>query len=191
MTRRLGIRTLVFWNLDARVKLMLAKVLSKSRFHLIDVSPGPWTFEDLNAKAELQQRLALDKAGYFDRLDHFVSKYKGGDPPGIKLAPRKLSIIPNGVPNLLAAQTKDIGAKLIPKTSQEYIIGTCCRILPSKRIEFLVEMLAELNRRLSGVKMILVGAAHPRYEGYWRFINNRVKELGVTSLHFAGQQADV
>ena len=123
MTRRLGIRTLVFWNLDARVKLMLAKVLSKSRFHLIDVSPGPWTFEDLNAKAELQQRLALDKAGYFDRLDHFVSKYKGGDPPGIKLAPRKLSIIPNGVPNLLAAQTKDIGAKLIPKTSQEYIIN--------------------------------------------------------------------
>lgn len=71
------------------------------------------------------------------------------------------------------------------------VIGTCCRILPSKRIEYLVEMLAELDRRLPGVRMILVGAGSSKYEEYWRFIQKRIQALGVTHLHFAGHQGNV
>jgi glycosyltransferase involved in cell wall biosynthesis len=119
-------------------------------------------------------------------LDHFVAKYKGGGPAAGFLTPKKFSVIPNGVPDLSSAKAD------APKTRpQEMVIGTCCRIMPSKRIEYFIRMLAELNRVLPGVRMELVGALHPRYEDYWRSLQKLARELGVTNLHFAGQQADV
>jgi glycosyltransferase involved in cell wall biosynthesis len=189
MVRRTGAGTVVFWNVNARVKLLLAKVLAQARIKLIDVSPGPWLFEDMDQQIDFQRRITFYAPAYFERLDHFVSKYKGGYPPGLALPARKLSVIPNGVPPMTG--NAQAGKHLKRGKDREFLIGTCCRIMPSKRIDYFVSMLAELNQLLPGVKMTLVGAAHPQYEDYWRSIQKLIRELGVTNLHFAGPQADV
>jgi glycosyltransferase involved in cell wall biosynthesis len=190
MRRRLGAHTLVFWNVDARVKLLLAKILPAGGVRLVDVSPGPWLFEDMNNHADVQRRIALDYAGYFHRLDHFVAKYTGGGPPGVALAPGKVVVIPNGVPDLASAAAPP-EVELPPEVDRDLILGTCCRILPSKRFEYFVDMMAEINRRLSGVTMVVVGAATRRYEKYWKSIVERAQSAGVANIHFVGQQADV
>ena len=59
MIRRLGVRTVVFWNLDAKLKLLLAKVLPRECVRLVDVSPGPLLFDDLEDSVPLQQRIAF------------------------------------------------------------------------------------------------------------------------------------
>ncbi len=191
MVRHLGIGTLVFWNVEAKVKLLLAKILPPGRVRLIDVSPGPWLFADIQNAADFQQRIALDGKDYFHRLDHFISKYEGGYPPGIRMPGRKLSVIPNGVPDLSGATAGGPGGEAEGKAGRDWIIGTCCRILPSKRIEFLVDMLAALNRRLPGVRLKLVGAGNPKYEEYWKFIHRRAGEMGVANMEFAGHQGNV
>lgn len=78
MIRRLGIGTVVFWNVEAKVKLTLAKILPRGRVRLVDVSPGPWLLTDLNNQDGFLRRIAWDTKAYFHRLDHFVSKYQGG-----------------------------------------------------------------------------------------------------------------
>jgi glycosyltransferase involved in cell wall biosynthesis len=191
MRRRLGAHTLVFWNVEARVKLLLAKLLPPGGVRLIDVSPGPWVFEDLNNHADAQRRMVLDCAGYFNRLDHFVAKYACGIPPGLSLAPGKIAVIPNGVPNPASAEPRSSAVEFPPDVDPDLVIGTCCRILPSKRIEFFVDMMAEMNKRLPGVTMVIVGAGNRKYRKYWRSIIERAQLLGVSNIRFAGQQHDV
>jgi len=189
MRSRLNANTVVFWNTDARVKLMLAKILPANQVRLIDVSPGPWLFEDLDRNADLQRRIAFDTSCYFDRLDHFVAKYAGGTPPGLSLPPDRISVIPNGVPNLagMTHTTMQLPAHVDPSL----VIGTCCRILPSKRIEYFVDMMAEMNSRMPGVTMVLVGAANRKYQKYQQHIMERMRAAGVSNIIFAGQQANV
>ena len=189
--RRLGTRQLVFWNVDARVKLLLAKILPRERVRLIDVSPGPWLFEDLDNASVFQRRITLDRAGYFERLDRFVAKYDGGAPESSELAAGKLVVIPNGVPDLDSAAPDGGALALAAGADPDLVIGTCCRLLPSRRLEYLVDMMAELNRIRPGVSLVVVGAAPPRYEAYCESIQARARARGVTNIHFAGQQADV
>jgi glycosyltransferase involved in cell wall biosynthesis len=189
MSGRLNANTVVFWNTDARVKLMLAKILPANHVRLIDVSPGPWLFEDLERNADLQRRIAFDTSSYLHRLDHFVAKYAGGTPPALCMPQNKVSVIPNGVPNLTGVRCAS--AQLPNNVDPNLVIGTCCRILPSKRIEYFVDMMAELNRRMPGVTMVLVGAANRRYEKYQTTILARMRSAGVSNIIFAGQQANV
>jgi glycosyltransferase involved in cell wall biosynthesis len=189
--RRLGADTLVFWNVDARIKLLLAKILPRETARLVDVSPGPWLFEDLQLAAGMQRRIVMDYASYFERIDHFVAKYSDGAPPGLALPPGKLTVIPNGVPDLSLLPEETSAIALPTAANPELVIGTCCRILPSKRFEYFVDMMAEMNRRLPGVTMIVVGAANRRYKNYWHSIIERASAAGVSNLHFVGQQADV
>jgi glycosyltransferase involved in cell wall biosynthesis len=100
-------------------------------------------------------------------------------------------VIPNGVPNLAASASPASVIQLPHGVDPSLVIGTCCRILPSRRIEFFVDMMAELNRRMSGVTMILAGAASRRYEEYLNSILARMQSAGVSNIIFAGQQPDV
>jgi glycosyltransferase involved in cell wall biosynthesis len=191
MVRRLEARTIVFWNLDARVKLLLAKILPREAARLIDVSPGPWLFEDLGNAAPFQQRVAFDRIDYFDRIDAFVAKYADGAPFDPPLKPGKLKVIPNGVPDLASvpprAPPSDFPRGLDPKL----VIGTSCRILPSRRLEFLVDVMAELNRRLPGAALVVIGAGNSRYIPYFASLQDRARAHGVFNIHYVGQQADV
>ena len=48
---------------------------------LVDVSPGPMLRDELSAAGDYSRRLSLSVADYFARLDCFVAKYEGGQPP--------------------------------------------------------------------------------------------------------------
>jgi glycosyltransferase involved in cell wall biosynthesis len=191
LARRLGVRTMVFWNLDAELKLVLAKALEFDSMILVDVSPGPMLFEALDSAAVLQNRITLSAEGYLDRLDHFVAKYDEGL-PGVGRAgrPRRVHVIPNGVP--IPPEAPDAKRSVRPSTvDEQYAIVTCCRIVPDKMIETLVEVMGHVEQRLPAASLTVVGGLYARHLGYWEHVQDLLTASGITSIHFAGPCGEV
>jgi glycosyltransferase involved in cell wall biosynthesis len=186
-------RSVCFWNVDPRIKLLLAKIFPPQALRLVDVSPGPFLFEEMEQARVFQQRIAFPAAEYWQRLDHFVAKYSGGLPPDASASERKLVVIPNGVPIPAPVDPLFPGPELpLPAGADpEKVIGATCRITPGKRIDFLIDMLAEVNRYLQGVNLVIVGGIDPRHADYWPLLQERLRAKGVHNLHFAGPQHDV
>jgi glycosyltransferase involved in cell wall biosynthesis len=189
LIERLKVRNVCFWNLDARLKLLLAKILPPGSIRLIDVSPGPFLFMEMENTDHFQRRISFYARDYWARLDHFVAKYKKGAPSGVRVDGRKVVVIPNGVP--VPALTEIPAAPLPQNTDPSLVIGTACRIMPRNRIEFLIDVMAEVNAMLRGVTLIVVGGIDPRYADYWTLLLRRLGSKGVTNVHFAGPQSDV
>jgi hypothetical protein len=53
--------------------LLLAKVLPPGAIRLVDVSPGPLRFDELEDHATFRKRIAFLRVQYFARIDRFVS----------------------------------------------------------------------------------------------------------------------
>jgi glycosyltransferase involved in cell wall biosynthesis len=185
----LGADTVCFWNAEAAVKLLVAKILAHRALRLIDVSPGPMLFQELGETEELQRRIVFSTQQYLDRLDAFVAKYEGGGPPPpLRLAPSKLHVIANGVPDCSSSHP----ASLLPEGWEPaFALVTCCRIVPNKRIEVLLEAMALLARRIPKATLTIVGGVDKRHAGYWESIEQRIADLGLTNVHFAGPRSDV
>ena len=103
----------------------------------------------------------------------------------------KLVIIPNGVPDLACPPAKALAFSLPAGTDPDLVIGTSCRILPEKRLEFLIDVMAELNHRLAGATLIVVGAAELRHAAYWQSLYDHMRSRNVANIYFVGRQADV
>lgn len=193
MMENLNVRTLCFWNLDARIKLFLAKVLELRSIRLIDVSPGPMLFDELDQVTEFQRRVSLTADQYFQRLDHFVAKYSGGGPSQASANITNMVVtIPNGVPSLPDRMPNLPGPTLLPASFKSRLtIGTCCRIVPSKHLEFLIDMMTELTERVPGVSLTIVGGVDPHHVPYWNTVAARLEATGLTNIYFAGAHADV
>ena len=192
----MAIGNVCFWNASAQVKLLLAKVLHERAIRLIDVSPGPMLFSDLDAETAFQQRIGLTAEQYFRRINCFVSKYTGGDPQfAPEVAPGKLSrvvTIPNGVPEPSTLGPMPTGIESIPDSCDANLaIGTCCRITPTKRIEYLIDMMAVLTGRLPGTTLTIVGGVDPRHVGYWHTVEAKLRQSGLRNVYFVGGHADV
>jgi glycosyltransferase involved in cell wall biosynthesis len=156
--RRYRLGTICFWNVSAEVKILLTKLLLHEPVRLVDVSPGPMLFDEMHGAFSFQRRLAFTEQQYFERLDHFVALYDDGLPDDQIMAPEKKSVIPRGVqlprpfvplphPDLLLPDGFD------PKLA----IGTCCRIVPDKRLPFLLEMMDILANELPGASLTILG----------------------------------
>jgi len=183
------VRNVCFWNVDARIKLLLAKLLPPGSVRLIDVSPGPAFFVEMERTRIFQRRISFRAADYWARLDHFVAKYQGGAPAGLRVDGRKVAVIPNGVP--APPPVEHHAPALPPGADPRLVIGTACRIMPGKRIDFLIDMMAELNASLPGATLIIVGGIDPRHTDYWPLLLERLHSKQVTNIHFAGPQSDV
>jgi len=185
---RLG--TLVIWNLRPELKLLLAKALAHSAVRLIDVCPGPMLFDELEAAASFGQRIAFTAAQYFARLDHFVSLYEDGRPAPELVPPERTSVIPLGVPIPPAFIPLPAPEWLLPPAfDPDLALGTCCRIVPDKKLEFLIEMMDQLVPRLPGVSLTIVGGPDAQSGAYF------LELLEVCStrpyIRFAGPHDDV
>ncbi|HXA14200.1 MAG TPA: glycosyltransferase [Opitutaceae bacterium] len=189
LIERLNVRNVCFWNVDARIKLLLAKLLPPGSVRLIDVSPGPAFFVEMERTRIFQRRISFRAADYWARLDHFVAKYQGGAPAGLRVDGRKVAVIPNGVP--APPPVEHHAPALPPGADPRLVIGTACRIMPGKRIDFLIDMMAELNASLPGATLIIVGGIDPRHTDYWPLLLERLHSKQVTNIHFAGPQSDV
>jgi glycosyltransferase involved in cell wall biosynthesis len=189
MIELLKVRNVCFWNVDARIKLLLAKILPAGTVRLTDVSPGPFLFIEMENSSAFQRRIAFSAADYWKRLDHFVAKYAGGIPKNFPDDDGKAVVIPNGV--VLPAASEQKIAALPKEADPNLIVGTACRIMPGKRIDFLIDMMAELNRHLKGVTMIVVGGVDPRHADYWPQLLDRLNSRQVTNIYFTGPRHEV
>jgi glycosyltransferase involved in cell wall biosynthesis len=146
-------RTIVFWNVDAKVKLLVAKRLEHSAVRLIDVSPGAYAFEEMDATAEFQTCIAYSPAQYYARLQRLVLKYCATAP-----VHAKISVIPNGVP-VPALRRR------LPGTAPRNIVVSG-RIVPTK---FLLEIVAAMRavwERIADARLHVLGIAEPRHQPY-------------------------
>jgi glycosyltransferase involved in cell wall biosynthesis len=91
-SRRIG--TVCFWNVDAKIKLLLVKTLAFSAVRFVDASPGPGSFAELQGAEPFARRICFDDKDYYARLDRLVLKYHGPCPPEAR---EKVTVIPNGV----------------------------------------------------------------------------------------------
>ncbi len=186
--QRLNVRTICFWNVPAEVKLIIASVLRLRDIVLIEVSPGPMLFDALAESSGWQKRLAFSAAAYLERVDIFVAKYAGGVPPAIG-ATRAL-VIPNGVkppPRFIRLPPPD--ALPPPGLDPALAIGTCCRLVPDKRIEFLIEMMAHLRADIPGAWLTIVGGPEDVDSDY---VRSTMAALAETPwIRLVGHQEDV
>ena len=179
VAQRIG--TVCFWNVDAKVKLLLSKALRGVAVRLVDVSPGAYSFEEMDATRAFQAWIAWSADEYYAHVDRVVAKYRGRVPAGVR---RKLTTIPNGVPPPpLSARAAGAGAA--PR------IVMSGRIAPSK---FLVEAVAAMRvlwRDHPRVELHLLGRAEHRHAAYARTLLDAIgDERGVrVFLHGAAFDA--
>ena len=189
----LHVRDICFWNVGPEMKLVIAKVLSVRGIRLFDVSPGPMLFDELEASAPFQRRVSLTTAQYFDRLDGFVTKYTGGAPSSSVCADRtKIHTIPNGVRRPSSFVPLPPVGSLLPKHADPNLaIGTCCRIVPDKRIEFLLDVMQNLAIRSPGASLTIVGGPDSQSVSYFDELRARVQRDVMQNVFFVGAHVDV
>ena len=180
VARRIG--TVCFWNVDAKVKLLLCKALHAVAVRLIDVSPGAYSFEEIDATRAFQTWIAYSANEYYARLDGLVLKYRGAAPANMR---QKLRLIPNGVPK----------ARLSPSWERTSASGPRIvmngRIAPSK---FLLEAVAAMRmlwRDHASAELHVLGTAEARHAAYATAVLDAIgDELGArVFLHGAAFDA--
>jgi len=73
--------------------------------------------------------------------------------------------------------------------SQDFVIGTVCRLHPVKGIHLLVDAFVDINKSLEDTKLIIVGDGSEKYK---QDLEKRIEDLGIgNSVVFAGFQKDV
>jgi glycosyltransferase involved in cell wall biosynthesis len=191
---RINVRNICFWNLSPELKVLLAKILSVRDIRLIDVSPGPMLFDEMAQTAVFQRRVSLSEVQYFDRLDSFVSKYRGGEPPkALCRDRRKIRVIPNGVPTPPIFVPLPSAEVLLPRHLERSLaIGTCCRLVRDKRVEFLLDAFEIVIKRSPGSSLTIVGGTDEQNAGYLDELLSRVRDCeGLQNVFFVGEREDV
>ncbi|MDR3415895.1 MAG: glycosyltransferase [Nevskia sp.] len=146
--------TMLFWNLDASLKLALLRAFEGSRVKVCDVSPGPDLFSALERNETVARFFGLDGGRYLERLDGFVAKHQGGLPE--RVAPARRVLIPNGVVDATAGTSSVTPGPFDPALA----VVTVGRLHPSKRPELLPGVARALARRVPGASLHVVGGAH-------------------------------
>lgn len=150
-----GSPALVFWNLDAKLKTMLAK-FAPPGLAIVDVSPGDYAFEEFEAAAGAARLLDMDAQAYSERLSAWVSKRPCE--PAWLAAPAVF--VPNGCPR---PRFVCPGA---PEGPPRFVVSG--RLAPSKRLELILDAFAMLRSGCPGAELVFYGQAEPREEAYAR-----------------------
>jgi glycosyltransferase involved in cell wall biosynthesis len=161
---RRGARSLCFWNVDPRVKLLAAKFAPRP-LRLVDVSPGAYAFEELEGAREFAATATFSPEAYYERLDTLVLKHHAVEHP----ACRDVRVIPNGV------ASRPLRARA-PHAPRFLVSG---RIAPSKRLETIVAAFARVASAAPASELHVVGQAEPRHARYAVELFARARGLAV------------
>jgi len=157
-----------FWNVDAKVKLLLAKALAQTPLRMFDVSPGGYAFEEMRATRPFQEWIGYSESEYYERLNRLVLKYHARLPEGMHA---RAAVIANGV--ALPARKRD-GDAAAPRR-----IVVSGRIAPSK---FLLEIAAAMRlvwQQHPSAELHLLGPVEERHAAYaGAFLREVQPELG-------------
>jgi glycosyltransferase involved in cell wall biosynthesis len=148
-----SIGVVCFWNVDAKVKLLLVKTLGWTGVKFVDVLPGDFAFEEMEATADFQRWIAFSAAQYEARLDRLVLKYHAPARRGSRTV-----VIPNGVP--------DVGQPKASFGASPARLVVSGRIAPTK---FLLEVVAAwhlVRAAVPDVELHLLGPVETRHRDY-------------------------
>ena len=151
-----------FWNLDAKIKLLLVKWLGHGALKFVDVSPGDYLFEEMTATRGFQGCIAYTDAEYFHRIDRLVHKYRAAPHP---LLGGKTGVIPNGVPvpDAIRTEFRSFGTNDCARPAR---IALCGRIAPSKFVLEAIEAMGLLWRKIPDAELHVLGTAEARDRDY-------------------------
>ena len=162
-------RALVFWNLDAATKLLVAKVVAGGPIRLMDVSPGPMLYAELDAETGLARALSTSLDAYLASLDLLVIKHRGGGPASGRGQLRAVLVIPNGVPAPDAPLPDGAGPAPPAGADPALAVVSVGRLTPSKRPDLLPLVARALEQRVPGATLTAVGGVHGEgQEEGWR-----------------------
>lgn len=176
-----GFGTICFWNVDARIKLLLAKAFAFGGPRFVDVSPGGHSFEEMEGSAAFQRLVAFTETQYFERLDRLVLKYDGMPPRGCE---GKTVVIRNGVP-----ARDDCKQDYAVKQSPRIVVSG--RIAPTKFLIEIVDAMRILWSRHPDAELHVIGAAEPYHRDYHDRLVADVGEERGRRVFFHGQRFDV
>ena len=132
-------------------------------------------FDELEELGDVPHRLSFSVDQYFWRIDCFVAKHRSGKPP--RLPADRVRIVPNGVP--------------IPGTQailSEPIVGAAWRLVPSKRVEYLKDMMDILVQRIPNASLTIAGGFDPRHEAYANLVTQYVLCCGAIECNLRGSE---
>ncbi len=160
----------VFWNLIASYKVLLADSLLNTR--VFAVSPGEmfydsWMSYFANPKPGWPY---LDPSDYGQRLSGVIVKYSA-EAEQARMFGTPVHVIPNGV-NPIAFPD---GAKLL-------VLGTAARIHPQKRLEDLIEALRLAAPVLPPFELRVAGRVEPGSESYFAKLESLSGDLPIRWL---------
>ncbi|MFM7058632.1 MAG: glycosyltransferase [Planctomycetota bacterium] len=165
---------IVFWNVIAEYRILLADVLYSHR--LFDISPGEMNFQSLE-KYFARPRSGLpyrNGADYGRRLAGAVVKFQREFPVARAALQTDVRVIPNGV--------------VIPDRSVQHqeratiILGTAARISPQKKLEDVIAALRLAHPKMPPYQMRIAGAAEWGCEEYAEKLKGLAAGLSVVWL---------
>ena len=171
-----------FWNVDPKIKLLLLKVLTHHSLRFVDVCPGAYAFEEMQATASFQTRIAFSATAYYARLTRLVMKYQATRAE-LADAPCPVTVIPNGVPIPSPANPIDTtevrGIRVVMSG----------RIAPSKYLREALTAVELLWDEFPTLELHVMGVAEPRHAAYAESIvrqagHNLDKRLFLHGAHF-------
>lgn len=170
-TNKVG--NVVFWNVDAKLKLLLSKIL-EDNVKIIDVSPGDYCLEELKNQKIFQEGIYFYDYNYLNIVNSFVSKYDNTESKYLfkEFLQNKTKVIQNGVffnENNLKSDFNNIPEKIL----------VCGRIVPSKYSKEIVNVFKKLLEKNNNLKLYFVGSS----DEYYRDYNNEVFELSKELLN--------
>jgi len=156
----------VFWNVDAKVKLLVTKFAAAlPSLRLVDVSPGAYAFEELAATAEFQELIAFDETQYRARLDRLVNKFDTRTP-----GDRRTAIVRNGV-----RASERVKSDFARSDAPE--IAVSGRVAPTKFLEEIVNAFRIVLATHPRAQLHVYGGAEPRHSDYARSVVARAADL--------------
>lgn len=168
-----GVRNLCLWNVDPKIKLLLAR-FAPSGLRLFDVSPGAYAFAELDAQAEFAAVVGMSIADYYRRLDVLVLKYHALSYPPCA----RVEVIPNGV-----AQRERC---VEPPPSPRFLVNG--RIARSKQLEIVLDAFERVWRMRPDAELHIVGQAETRDADYAATLTARAAGMPV---FFCGAQPEL
>jgi glycosyltransferase involved in cell wall biosynthesis len=171
-----GIDQIVFWNVESKVKLLLAKLISH-HVKLIDVSPGDYIFNELRNETDFQESIYYTGVEYYGSIHRFISKFTFSQTNEyLDVLKNPAVVIPNGV-YITPQYVKNIDTK----SEETFKFLVCGRIAPSKHLEVIFDAFRLLckEKELTGSKLSVsvIGNAEEYYKDYYFDLQKNYQDL--------------
>ncbi|HXI27992.1 MAG TPA: glycosyltransferase [Vicinamibacterales bacterium] len=174
------IGTVCFWNVDPKIKLLVTKAVAFTDVALVDVSPGPSSFDEMRRVGEFARTIAFTETQFHERLDRLVVKYSAAPPAGCA---HKTTVIPNGVrvPARVRSSYDLTGPPRVVVNG---------RIAPTKFLVEIVQAMNEVRRTMPQAELHVIGGTEPRHADYAGAVRQAAGDAADRTVFFHGAAGD-